>query len=141
MTPQKLYGSKSGSKKIRYPGIRMQRDGVTVNMYVHKLVLTAFRGERPDGMQASHLNGQGTDARLCNLVWESPVDNNARKEEHGTVLRGEENSNARLTSSDVREMRRRAKRGESQASLGKEFGVNAVTAHCAIRRKTWRHIK
>jgi hypothetical protein len=65
----------------------------TVNLcgrghHVHRLVLLAFRGPRPAGMQASHLNGDRADNRACNLVWESPKDNNRRKIEHGTLLRG-----------------------------------------------------
>jgi hypothetical protein len=35
---------------------------------VHRLVLTAFSGECPDGFEAGHRNGDKTDNRLANLL-------------------------------------------------------------------------
>jgi hypothetical protein len=42
---------------------------------VHYLVLLAFRGERPDGLIARHLNDVKTDNRLDNLVWGTISEN------------------------------------------------------------------
>ena len=42
---------------------------------VHHLVLLAFVGERPDGMEACHYNDTPSDNRLVNLRWASRSDN------------------------------------------------------------------
>ncbi len=39
------------------------------NLHIHHAVLTAFRGEKPEGMEARHLNGNASDNRLSNLAW------------------------------------------------------------------------
>jgi hypothetical protein len=65
--------------------------------YIHTLVLTAFVGIRPDGMQCAHLDGNPANNCLSNLAWKTPVENNADKELHGTVMRGRSNPMGRKT--------------------------------------------
>ena len=48
------------------------RHGNQSTKNVHTLVLTTFVGDRPDGMQACHNNGDKTDNRLENLRWDTP---------------------------------------------------------------------
>ena len=43
--------------------------------YVHRIVLEAFIGEAPAGMQACHWNDDKEDNRLENLRWETPNEN------------------------------------------------------------------
>jgi len=52
--------------------------------YVHDLVLTAFVGERPDGMQARHIDGSRDCNFLSNLEWGTPSANAFDKQRHGT---------------------------------------------------------
>ncbi len=51
---------------------------------VHLLVLVAFRGERPDGLEARHLDGNCQNNRLCNLAWGTKTENSLDKVRHGT---------------------------------------------------------
>lgn len=50
-------------------GIKVRRDGVVKSRYVHQLVLEAFVGPCPDGMEACHWNDIPDDNRLENLRW------------------------------------------------------------------------
>ena len=50
---------------------------------VHAFVLRAFRGLRPAGMVARHLNGIKTDNRLGNLKWGTPGENRDDMFRHG----------------------------------------------------------
>jgi len=53
---------------------------------------------------------------------------------------GEKNGCAKLTEDDVREIRRRYAGGETQAALGREYGVGQTTISWIVNRKHWRHI-
>ena len=50
---------------------------------VGALVLSAFRGPRPEGQCCRHLNGDFTDNRLGNLAWGTPKDNAQDMIRHG----------------------------------------------------------
>ena len=57
--------------------------GIRAPRFVHHLVLEAFVGSRPDGMEGCHNNGNPLDNRLCNLRWDTHVANEADKMLHG----------------------------------------------------------
>lgn len=52
--------------------------------YVHRLVLEAFVGPCPPGMETCHNNGDRFDNRLENLRWDTPSNNGRDKAKHGT---------------------------------------------------------
>ena len=48
------------------------------HLYCHKLVCTAFHGQRPDGYECDHLNGNHLDWTADNLQWVTPEENRRR---------------------------------------------------------------
>lgn len=55
---------------------------------VHQLVLEAFVGPRPEGMEGCHNNGDCTDNRLENLRWDTSSNNKLDMLIHGTHPNG-----------------------------------------------------
>lgn len=51
---------------------------------VHRLVLDAFVGPRPEGTEGCHWDGDPANNRLDNLRWATHLDNEADKARHGT---------------------------------------------------------
>lgn len=72
---------------------------------IHRLVLIAFVGPCPDGMEARHKNGVRSDNKLENLCWSTHAENMGDKTKHGTSGIGERNSRHRLTETQVRWIR------------------------------------
>ncbi len=74
---------------------------------VHRLVLLAFVGECPAGMECRHIDGDRLNSNLSNLAWGTHAENDADKRRHGTmvVLRGEQHGNARLSDAKIADIR------------------------------------
>lgn len=70
-----------------YEQVKLYEDGTHRFRRVHHLVLEAFVGPRPAGMETRHLNGVRADNRLENLAWGTPTENAADKIRHGTATR------------------------------------------------------
>ncbi len=108
---------------------------------VHRLVLLAFVGPCPDGMEGCHNDGNRVNNKLGNLRWDTRAGNNNDKYAHGTDRRGEKTPGAKLTSDAIREIRRRRTNGESLKSLANEFGVGKPCICAIVKRRAWSHVE
>jgi HNH endonuclease len=108
---------------------------------VSTLVMTAFVGPCPDGMQACHENGIRDDNRPSNLRWDTPKGNLDDMVRHGTRMYGERNHKAKLTAAQVIEMRTlRATIRISFQKLAQRFGVSKHQTRLIIANRNWKHI-
>jgi hypothetical protein len=107
---------------------------------VHQLVLEAFVGPRPPGMECRHLNDVKSDNRLENLAWGSHKKNGEDMARLGRSARGERHPKARLTEDDIRAIRRRRANGERVCVLARDFGINSAGICRIVSRFTWRHV-
>lgn len=57
------------------------------NQLVHVLVLEAFRGQRPEGKESLHRDGNRANSRLNNLRWGTHDENIRDAMRHGTTSR------------------------------------------------------
>lgn len=64
--------------------VGLQVDYIHQTLYVHRLVLEAFVGPCPEGMEGCHIDGDGTNNRLDNLRWDTHVGNVKDSIRHGT---------------------------------------------------------
>ena len=116
-----------------------KRKGVTI----HSLVMLAFTGERPDGMDINHIDGVKTNNHLDNLEYCTRAENTQHAFDTGlqVSLSGEENGYSKLTRKQVLEIRARYKAGGiSQEKIGQEYGVSHPTISNIVNRKAWKHI-
>jgi hypothetical protein len=91
-------------------------------------------------MQVRHLNGKQTDNRAENLRWGTPQENYDDRNMHGNQMRGERNGNSRLTSADVREIRRQIATGRLLRDISVEFGVTGALISKIKRNQVWAHL-
>jgi NUMOD4 motif/HNH endonuclease len=71
-------------KSNGYLSTHLCRDGKMATRTVHSLVLEAFVGPAPPGMEGRHLNGNREDPRAVNLAWGTKSENALDQVAHGT---------------------------------------------------------
>lgn len=114
---------------------------------LHRLVVGAFIGEIPDGMQVNHKNGIRDDNRVENLEIVTPSQN----VEHsfralGKVMgynnqsKGEKHHNSRFTESDIRAIRALYEKGHTQVEIAKRFQTKQSKISEIVLRKSWKHV-
>lgn len=116
---------------------------VSKHFFIHTLVLLAFVGPQPDGMEACHYPDRDRcNNNVGNLRWDTHVNNIADKIEHGTYVCGEDVVFAKLTEVQVLEIRRLFSSGEvtNKAELGRRYGVSQPNIFWIIVRRNWKHI-
>lgn len=120
--------------KRGYLTVMLDRDGGRPIRYVHHLVLEAFRGPRPPGMEARHLDRNPENNRPDNLEWGTSAENKADMMRHGTHTRGSRNGQAKLSREDVEAIRGST---EKLRALADRFGVAESTISLARRGLTY----
>lgn len=69
----------------RYPYVTMRdADGVQKKRAVHLVMMAAFMGPRPDGLETLHANGNPEDSSLLNLSYGTSTQNHLDMVAHGT---------------------------------------------------------
>jgi hypothetical protein len=109
---------------------------------VHRLVAEAFIGPIPDGMQVNHKNGIRSDNRVENLEIVSASENNLHA--YRTLGRerpqGSKHPAARLTETNVLEIRARYEAGERQSDLARAYTLDPTSIRDIVHRYRWTHI-
>lgn len=126
-----------------YYCVSLSRNGVDVYPHVHRLVLQAFVGSCPDGMEAAHLNGIRSDNRLENLQWTTRKENRAHKKLHGTEPVGELRWNSKLTDDEVRLIRKLHAQGVTPYYIAKNYisKVDRNAIRAVLDGRTWAHVQ
>lgn len=101
------------------------------------LVMTTFVGQRPEGLECCHNDGDCANNVLTNLRWDTHASNMADKKRHGTRLIGTKNPLAKLSEKDIRKIRADMR---VQHITAKEYKINQATVSSIKLRKTWGHV-
>lgn len=105
----------------------------------HVLVAYAFLGERPQGYEINHIDGDKSNCHYSNLEYVTPSENAKHAFRLGLKVprRGELNGMAKLTDEMVLEIRIRYNNGEHQIPLSREYGISQAVVSNVIRMQSW----
>ena len=108
---------------------------------VHRLVLLTFVGPCPDGMEGCHNDGNPKNNNVSNLRWDTRKNNRADAIMHGTHPRGSRSGLAKLTETQVIEMRILYAQGcTSLSQIARAHGVSVSLVSQIVNRKIWLHV-
>lgn len=127
LSPQKQNGG--------YLLVHLHLDDKRVAKTVHSLVIEAFKGKRPRGLDVRHYNGRRTDNRPSNLSYSTRSKNLKDMIRHGTCPF----TGAKVTAAQVRKIR--GLRGDYPAVLvARKFGLKSKQVYRIWSRENWKHV-
>jgi NADH:ubiquinone oxidoreductase subunit C len=116
-----------------YLAVDLWKYGDRYHKKIHLLVLEAFVGPRPEGYEAAHLDDNSRNNHVSNLAWVTRSENQRM---NSRVFMN--TFAARLTPTDVKEIRRLYATGEYlQRELAKMFGVTAPHISRIVTKTRW----
>lgn len=132
---------KGGYRVIRLTSADKNR----VCWLLHRLVLEAFVGVCPEGMEGCHQDDNPDNNQLINLRWDTPQANCADRARAGrhqaNTKRGDEHGMARLTSDVVQEIQKLyATEQYSSRELGEMFGISKTNILDVVHERIWSHV-
>lgn len=110
---------------------------------VHRLVAKAFLGDRPDGYQVNHIDGDKTNNRTDNLEYCTPSQNIRHAHDNGLAInpKGSNHPCAKLSDADVLAIRKRLASGESGVAIAKDYRYISRRTISSIKTKSsWAHV-
>lgn len=125
---------------------QLRKDGYRMTLirremcYAHRLILEAFVGPCPEGMECCHGDGNRSNNAIGNLRWGTGSSNTQDRWGHGTLVRGPEHFRAKLTEPDFFEIRRLRQAGCSLKQLADKFNTNQTTISKIVNGKQWAHL-
>jgi hypothetical protein len=119
--------------------VHLCRDGSVFSRFVHRLVLEAFVGPCPEGMECCHFpDSTPSNNALSNLRWDTKQSNMADKVIHGTDPSGTRNPRAKLIPAHVQEIIALAAQGCAQSKIAKMYGVSKASIWYILKGETWK---
>jgi hypothetical protein len=126
----------------RYFYVMLGKDGTRNDFAVHHLVLLAFVGPRPEGMQGCHFDGDSANNSVENLRWDTSKGNHQDRIRHGRTgtLWGERHHSTKLSNDSVRCIRQMVSSGAIQRRVAEQFGVHPATICEIMKGKKRAHV-
>jgi hypothetical protein len=150
--------------KSRYGHVKYHlcKNGKMRGFYAHQLVMLAFVGPCPEGMEVRHLNGVPGDNRVQNLRYGTAKENSQDSILHGTKQRcaaklsaymkakhasgehaychGEKSHFSKLTEPEVLHIRELREGGAALKAIGLLYDLDHRHVWRIVNRKAWAHV-
>lgn len=112
------------------------------HFYAHRASYESKFGPIPKGLMVRHKCDNPPCVNPSHLEVGTNMDNVNDCHSRGRARRavGEDASKAKLTASEVIEIRSLVSDGMSQSEAGRKFKINHRTINAIVHRHTWRHI-
>lgn len=98
-------------------------------IHLHRIVLEAFVGSCPEGMEALHRDGDRANNQASNLRWGTHLENCSDRSRHG--------SSGHVLSFEKAQQIRSLKDTHTRKAIAAMFGVSVFTVMSVIKNRTW----
>jgi hypothetical protein len=123
-----------------HPRVGLWRHNKAHRRLIHRIVLEAFAGECPDGLEGCHGDGNPQNNHLENLRWDTSAANSADMIKHGRSNIGERCPGSKLLEADIPLIRAARAAGDTIAAIAARMGVGVATVADVLHGRTWTHV-
>lgn len=124
-----------------YLRVALSKNGVHSFRKVHHLVLDAFVGPKPEGLETRHFpDNDRRNNRIGNISWGTSAENADDRRNMGTQHRGSRTGGSKLKEADIPAIRNMHLKGGSLCDIAHLYSVSETTIYNIVRGKTWRHV-
>lgn len=129
---------RQSTNKAGYKRVGLWANGECRLLYVHRIVAASFLG--PSELDVNHINGDKSDNRIANLEYVTKSQNMRHAADVIKTISGPSAPLAKLSVSDVEELRAIHRSGVSAYAIARRFGIHHSTAWRIATRQTWKHV-
>lgn len=127
--------------KRGYSKVTLSIGGKSREFHLHRLVLLAFVGPCPGGMEACHgPDFNRLNCHLTNLRWDTRRSNTRDRDQAGRTARGSRVGNSRLMEDDIPRIRSLHLEGKNAPWIAREYRVATRTIVLVLSGETWKHV-
>lgn len=151
---RKLGGTRYKGKEKRkhlsgrgYLYSKLSIGGVQKSLFIHKLVAEAFLENTENKPHVNHIDGNKINNKVENLEWCTHAENmrhamrTGLNDGHSKFKEGNTNSNSKVTSEQVIEIRRlKTETKLSNYVIGNMFNIYESAVRKIATRQNWKHI-
>jgi hypothetical protein len=124
---------------VGYPIVSLHKNGKGQTIRVHRVVLEAFVGPCPDGMECLHANNDKLDARLVNVRWGTHAENTGQMRDDGRAQAALGAGTAKkLDWADLHLILSDLAAGQTQQLIADRHGIVRQTVSKIARGEYWR---
>lgn len=128
-----------------YARVRLFKGVSRKYVYVHRLVMLAFKGVCPEGMQVNHIDGNKINNHLNNLEYVTPQQNITHAQTVLGTHQGRKGLQVRgfkvvLNETKVREIRALSAQSTTHTQIARLYHVSIAAISLIVHRKNWKHV-
>lgn len=112
----------------------------SVDILAHRWLWRHLHGPIPEGLVVRHSCDNPPCCNPAHLLIGTQLDNITDRETRGRTAKGSSHYRAKLTESDVREIREGLRGGVSRTALAQHFGVSRATIRQVGTGQSWKHV-
>jgi hypothetical protein len=129
-----------------YLRVKFVKDGIRVDRYVHRIIASVWISNEYSKHCVNHKNFNVQDNSAVNLEWVTNHENQTHSWKYNKTRKkkdntGEKNPRAKLSESDIIEIRKRYDNNERPIDFYKTYNVSHSLIIQIGKRQIWTHIK
>ena len=133
--------SADDNHKGGYLAVQLSRSGIAKRFLVHRLVAITFIGNEQGLSEVNHKNGVKTQNHVDNLEWSDRKWNIEHAvQNHLIDNKGEKNQMAKLTASEIINIRDLAESGLSNSEIASKTRATKRNVRNIVSRTSWKHL-